>query len=188
MTATWSLAELARPLVVARDVDVEVPAGARLVVAGTVTGQAYAAAQVRQVPDVPGEYALDAARGKALLFLGGVRSGTLALASRDAVLVARLAAEAEALWQRGAPYVEALPLADAARRLGVPLAVQGLVTEVLPRQGAFLMRLEDQGQSLGVRVQVDASELKGQRILVQGQMQRDGGYPVLVASDVRRLE
>lgn len=188
LTSTWSLSELSDPLVVARDIDVMVPAGARVLVSGTVTAQAYAAAQVRQLPEVAGDYAVDAQRRKVLLLLGGARANSLALASRDPALVARLAAEAEALWQRAEPYVESRSLADATSRTGLPIAVQGVVTEVIQRQGAFLIRLEEQGQALGVRVQADATELKGQRILVRGSVQREGGYVVLVASDVRRLE
>ena len=107
----------------------------------------------------------------------------------DAQLVARLAAEASSLWDRGEPYVERRGLADAAARAGVAVETQGTVLDVLPDQGAFLMRLEDAGQVLGVRVEREPSELKGQRVLVRGQMAKDkGGYPVLVASDLRRLE
>lgn len=187
VTSTWSLAELGAPLVVARDLDVEVPLGARVVVAGTIAPEAVAAAQVRQVPYVSGEFAVNPAKGQALLFFGGVRSGSMALPTRDQALVQRLAAEAEALWQRSEPYVERCTLGEAARREGVVVEVQGVVADVVARHGAYLIRLEEQGQALGVRVQVDAQELKGQRILVRGPMQREGGYPILVASDVRRM-
>lgn len=189
LTSTWRLSELGTPIVVARDVDVEAPKGARIVASGQVAAQAFADAQVRQVPAVTAEYALSDDGRRGLLFLGGLRPGAQAMPIDDAQLVARLAAEASSLWDRGEPYVERRGLADAAARAGVAVETQGTVLDVLPYQGAFLMRLEDAGQVLGVRVEREPSELKGQRVLVRGQMAKDkGGYPVLVASDLRRLE
>lgn len=189
LTATWRLSELGAPLVVARDVDVEVPVGARVVVSGQVGAAAFEAAQVRQVPAVTAEYAVDGDRGRALLFLGGLRPGAQAMLTTDKAAVARLAAQASALWERAEPYVERHPLADAAGRAGLVVETQGTVLDVLPYQGAFLLRLEDQGAVLGVQVDREPAELKGQRIVVRGRVGKDkGGYPVLVANDVRRLE
>jgi hypothetical protein len=189
LTSTWRLAELGTPLLVARDVDVAVPAGSRVVVSGQVGADAFQAAQVRQVPVVTAEYAVDGERGRALLFLGGVHAGSQAMLVTDKQAVARLAAEATALWERAEPYVERQPLAAAASRAGLVVETQGTVLDVLPYQGAFLLRLEDAGSVLGVQVEREPAELKGQRILVRGKVGKDkGGYPVLVASDVRRLE
>lgn len=189
LTATWRLAELGTPLVIARDVDAEVPAGARVVAAGQVAPEAFAAAEVRQVPAVTAEYAVSPGSGRALLFLGGVRNGSQALLATDAATVARLEAEATALWERAEPYVERRALADAAHRTGIMVETQGQVQDVLRHQGAFLLRLEDGGQVLGVQVEREPSELKGRRVVVRGRMGKDkGGYPVLVATDLRRLE
>jgi hypothetical protein len=189
LTSTWRLSELGSPLVVARDVEAGVPPGTRIVASGQVAPEAFAVAQVRQVPAVTAEYAVDAAGKRALLFLGGVRPGSQAMPCADADLVARLAAEATALWERAEPYVERRALADAASRQGLAVETQGTVLDVLPYQGAFLLRLEDNGQVLGVRVEREPSELKGQRVVVRGHVAKDkGGYPVLVASDLRRLQ
>ena len=189
LTSTWRLAELGAPLVVARDVEADVPAGARVVVSGQVAPEAFAAAQVRAAPHVPGEYAVDAARGRALLFLGGVRAGALALPTDEPALVARLAADAEALWARAEPYVERRSLGDVAGRVGLAVETQGTVADVLPYHGAFLLRLEDGGDVVGVQVDREPTELKGQRVLVRGTVGKDkGGYPVLKATDLRRLE
>ena len=189
LTSGWSLAELGAPLVVARDVEAEVPAGARVVASGQVAPEAFAAADVRQVRAVTAEYAVSPGSGRALLFLGGVRPGAQALLATDAATVARLEAEATALWERAGPYVERRALADAARRQGLVVETQGLVQDILPHQGAWLLRLEDDGAALGVRVDREPAELKGSRIVVRGRMAKDkGGYPVLLATDLRRLE
>lgn len=189
LTSTWRLSELGAPLVVARDVEAEVPAGSRVVASGQAAPEAIAAAQVRQVPAVTAEYAVAPGSGRALLFLGGVRAGSQAIVADDPAVVARLEAEATALWEKATPYVERRALAEAAGRAGVDVETQGTVLDVLPYQGSYLLRLEDHGSVLGVQVAREPSELKGARVLVRGRMGKDkGGYPVLVASDLRRLE
>ncbi|MEK6976277.1 MAG: hypothetical protein AABY18_08050 [Candidatus Thermoplasmatota archaeon] len=189
LTSTWRLAELGSPLVVARDVEADVPTGSRIVASGTVASEAFAAAEVRQVPHVAAEYAIDAGRRRVLLFLGGVRPGAQAILSVDPAVVARLEAEATALWERADPYVERRTLSDAAGRHGLVVETQGIVQEVIPYQGAYLLRLEDGGQVLGVHVDKEPSELRGQRVVVRGKMLKDkGGYPMLKASDLRRLQ
>lgn len=188
LTSTWRLGELGTPLVVARDVEAEVPAGARVVASGQVAPEVFAAAQVRQVPHVGAEYAVDAARKRVLLFLGGVRPGAQAMLSVDPAVVARLEAEATALWERADAYVERRHLADAAGRHGLVVETEGTVQDVIPYQGSFLVRLEDGGQILGVQVDKDPVELRGERIVVRGKVAKDkGGYPVLKATDVRRM-
>jgi hypothetical protein len=189
LTSTWSLAELGTPLVVARDVEADVPAGSRVVASGTVATEAFATAEVRQVPHVAAEYAVDPARRRVLLFLGGVRPGAQAILSADPTVVARFEAEATAMWERAEPYVERRALSDAAGRHGIVVETQGTVQDILPYQGAFLLRLEDAGHVLGVRVEKEPSELRGERVVVRGKMQKDkGGYPVLMASDLRRMQ
>lgn len=188
LTSTWRLAELGTPLVVARDVEAEVPPGSRVVAAGQVASEVFAAADVRQVPHVAAEYAVDIARKRVLLFLGGVRPGAQAMMSVDPTVVARLEAEATALWERADPYVERRHLADAAGRHGLVVETEGTVQDVLPYQGSFLLRLEDGGHVLGVQVDKDPVELRGERVVVRGKVGKDrGGYPVLKAADLRRL-
>lgn len=189
LTSTWRLAELGTPLVVARDVEAEVPAGTRVVASGTVAADVFATADVRQVPHVAAEYAVDQGRRRVLLFLGGVRPGAQAILSVDPTVVSRLEAEAKALWERADPYVERRALSDAAGRHGLVVETQGVVQDVIPYNGAFLLRLEEGGQVLGVQVDKEPSELRGERVVVRGKMQKDkGGYPMLKATDLRRLQ
>lgn len=189
LTTSWSLAELGQPLVVARDVEADVPAGSRVVASGQVAPTVFATSAVRQVPHVSAEYAVDGGRRRVLLFLGGVRPGAQAMLTVEADLVARLQAEATALWERADPYVERRSLADAAGRPGLVVETQGTVQEVLPYRGAYLLRLEDNGHVLGVQVDAEPSQLRGQRILVRGKMLKDqSGYPMLKATDLRRIQ
>ncbi len=189
LTAGWRLSELQDPIIVARDLlDVEVPQGARIVSSGLVGAAAFGRGQVRQVPAVPAEFALDAKRGKALLFLGGIESGSLALLSVDPALLARLNAEATGLWERGDPYVERRSIAELAGRSGIVVETQGTVQDVLPYQGRFLLRLEDAGHVVGVQVDKDPADLRSERVLVRGKLVKDRtGYPLLEAFDLRRI-
>lgn len=188
LTTGWRIAELDKPLVVARDVEAEVPAGARVLASGEVAASAYAAATVRQVAHTPAEFAVDDAGTKALLFLGGVRPDATALVTVDPELVGRLVQQAKSLWDQSEPYVERRGLAEVASRAGLLVETQGTVQDVLPYQGAYLLRLEDAGQILGVRVDKEPSELRGQRVLVRGRMAKDAtGYPLLHANDLRRI-
>jgi hypothetical protein len=137
---------------------------------------------------VAAEVAIDAKRGKAILFLSGVRPGALALVTVEPELVARLAADAQGLWERSNPYLERRTLAEAAAAAGLVIETQGTVQDVLPYQGHFLLRLEEAGQVLGVQVDQDAEELRGAKVLVRGRVMKDArGYPTLHASDLRRI-
>lgn len=189
LTSSWRLSELQASTIVARDVEVEIPADATVIVAGQVEAQALASAKVLQVAAVAGEFALDATNSRALLFLGGVREGALALSSTDAALIQRLRAEATSLAQHGAPYFERRTVGQLAGRVGIEIETQGTVQDVLPYHGAFLLRLEDQGHALGVQLEKEPTELKGARVLVRGRLTKDkGGYPVLQASELRRIQ
>lgn len=189
LTGTWRLAELGAPWVVGHDVDCDVPAGSRVVASGRVEAEVLAACEVRMAPRVAAEFAVRPDGAAALLFLGGLRAGSQAVVSRDGALGRRLAADAQALWERSEPYLERGRLADVARRFGVPVETQGIALDSLPRAGGHLVRLEDEGQVVAVAVDRPAEELKGQRLLVRGRMERDAsGYPVLRAVDVRRLQ
>jgi hypothetical protein len=190
LTQGWRLAELRDPIVVAHDVlEVEVPAGARVAADGMVSPQAFAAAQVRQVPSVPAEFAIDAQGTRALVFVGGLRQGSWALLTVDPAILARLSAEAKAAWDRGDPYVERRSVAELPGRNGVTVETQGVVQDVLPYHGRHLMRLEDGGHVVGVVMEKDPSELRQARILVRGRVEKDRtGYTLLAAYDVRRMD
>ena len=189
LTTSWRLSELHAPVIVASDVmDVDVPATARIAASGLVEPAVQDRCDVRQVPPVRAEFALDLAAGRGLLFLGGVRRDAMALLTVDPATVQRLESEFRTLWDRSDPYVERLRIADLAGRQGVTVEVDGVVRDVLPWQDRFMIRLEDQGSIIGVTVEKDASELVDERIRVQGRLEKDKtGYPVIAARDIRRV-
>ena len=189
LTTGWRLGELHDPILVARDVlDADVPAGTRVVASGLVDASVQDACEVRQVPPVRAEFALDITAGRAFLFPGGVRRNAMALLTVDPAIVQRLETEFRTLWERGDPYVERHRIGDLAGRNGTTVEVDGVVADVLPFQDRFMMRLEDQGSIIGVLVQKDASELVDERVRVRGRLDKDQtGYAVIVAQDIRRL-
>ncbi|MHB8634055.1 MAG: hypothetical protein ACYDBQ_08845 [Thermoplasmatota archaeon] len=186
----WRIAELSDPLVVASHLtdESDIPSGTRILASGMVAPELVARCVVRRVAAVPAEYALDASRKRALLFLGGVRSGGWALQSVDPALVERLANDANRLWEGALPYVEQHALAALPGRSGITVETTGRVRDAVPYQARFLMSLEDQGTVLGVLVDRDPAAIVGERVQVRGGLVRDGkGYSVLEASDVRRI-
>ena len=189
LTTGWRLSELGTPLVVAQDVEpLDVPPGTRILTAGIVDPSVQAQAQVEAVPSVRAQFALDGERRRALLFLGGVRDGSMAALSTDPDLVARLDAEAKRLASRAEGYVERRRVGDLAGRQGVLVEVDGVAQDVLPYHDGFMIRLEDQGAIIGVLVAKDASELAGERLRVLGRLEKDkSGYTVIQATDLRRL-
>lgn len=189
LTTGWRLSELRSPLIVARDIlDVEVPEDARIVASGLVDPGIQDRCEIRQVPPVRAEFALDLEHGRAFLFLGGIRRDAMALLSVDPVTLQRLEAEFKRLWDRSDPYVERHRIQDLAGRSGVTVEVDGVVRDVLPFQDRFMIRLEDQGSIIGVMVDKDAAELTDERVRVQGRLEKDKtGYPVIEAREIRRI-
>lgn len=189
LTTGWRLSELRDPVVVARDVvDVDVPAGTRIVASGLVDATVQDTCKVRQVPPVRTEFALDSETGRAFLFTAGVRRDAMALLTVDPATIQRLETEFRTLWDRSDPYVERLRVQELAGRQGVTVEVDGVVQDVLPFQDRFMIRLEDQGSIIGVLSQKDPSELVDERIRVQGRLEKDKtGYPVIEAHDIRRI-
>ncbi|MFA5943234.1 MAG: hypothetical protein WC876_02070 [Candidatus Thermoplasmatota archaeon] len=190
LTAAWSLAELGSPLLLARDLDIELPSGTRAVVSGRASLAVLRAGQVRRAADLAVEVAVAADGRRALLFPGGLRPGALALVVADPALVARLASLAAAAWAAGVPYVERRALADLAGEPGLPIEAEGRVVQVLPRPASsgVLLRLEDGGHSVAVHAARDDG-FTGRRVRVQGRLGRDaGGYPIVEADAVTALD
>ncbi len=188
LTSAWRLSELGAPLVVARDVAVEVPAGAKVVASGVVDPVALRDAEVRQAPPVRAEFALDPKARRALLFTGGLAGGTLALMTVDPDVVARLENEFRTLWDRADPYVERLAIRELTGRAGAVIETHGRVAETLPYKDRFMLRLEDGGDIIGVIVPKDPGELRHEDVVVKGRLVRDRtGYAVIEALDIRRI-
>lgn len=189
LTTGWRLSELRSPRIVARDVmDVQVPDGAQVLASGIVSPEVFARCDVKQVPPVRAEFALDPERERAWLFPGGLRDGAWAVLTVDPAMVRRLTTEFQTLWDRASEYVERLQIGELAGRDGVVVETRGLVQEVLPYKDRFMIRLEDQGNIIGVLVEKDASGLRDERIQVKGRLDRDStGYAVIAADDIRRI-
>lgn len=189
LTATWTLDELDRPTIVARDlVGVEVPSGAQVLVTGRVDGEVVRRVPVRRIPDTSAEFALDAEGRRALLFLGGVRLGAMALPTTDPVLLDRLRATLGGLERQATPYAERRRVADLAGEPGLPVEAEGIVKEVLPRAGAHLLRLEQDGHVAAIRAAQVPDGLVGRRVAVRGRLGRDAtGYAVVEADEIRPL-
>lgn len=189
LTTGWRVGEFRDPVLVVRDlVDVPVPDGVRVMASGLVDADVQARCEVRQVPPVRAEFILDEAAGRALLFPGGARAGTLGLLTSEPSVLERLAAEVRSLWDKGEPYVERYRIGELGHRTGVFVETEGDVQDVLSWHDQWMVRLEDQGHVLGVLVPKDPSALTGSRIRVQGRLGRDdNGYVVLHAKDIRRV-
>lgn len=185
LTSVWRLSELREPLIVAGDIDIEIPAGSRVVTSGLVPPRRDdATSQVRQSANVSGTYAVDAGLGRAILFLGGVREGALAYVTSEPAIVARLAGEGEALWQNASPYIERHSIAELSGRAGSIVETHGTLRDVLPFQYGFLLRLEDAGHTIAVTAARDPG-MKGRQVVVRGTLGTDrSGYAQIAADEV----
>lgn len=192
----WSLGELDQPTVVAQDVDDAAALGdpsgpqavARLVASSHVAPALLARVPTRRVAKVPAQFAVDAAGRRALLFPAGLQPGALAVRTSDPAIAGRLAQEAALLWDSGQSYAEAQSVARLDLQDGATVETTGRVQDVVAYRSRFLLRLEDQGQSVGVLVDRDASSLRGERVQVRGRVVRSGsGYAAIEATDVRRI-
>lgn len=186
MTAAWRLEDFEAPVVVAMDATSTVyPKGARVVTAGGADPRGFRDRDFRRNPNARGNFLIDRSQDKALLFLGPVQDGTLALSTVDSELVGRLRAEHRRLWETGEAYVEEIPLAEVVGRQGVSVRTRGQVVEVVPYRERHLMRVTDAGETIGVLV--DASlDLVGQSVVVTGRVSRgQSGYTIVDADEVR---
>lgn len=189
LTTGWTFRELGKPIIVARDIlDMEVPEGTQVFASGVVAPQVLANCNVKQVPPVRTEFALDLDRRRALIFTAGAQSGSLAMLTVDPIMLGRLETEYRTLAGHGGEYVERLAIQDLAGKNGVTVETQGFVQDILPYKDQYMIRLEDQGHIMGVLVQKNPEDLREERIQVKGRLQRDQtGYAVILADDIRRI-
>lgn len=188
-TTAWRLSELADPVLVARDVeDVPTPRGMPVYASGLVAPEVQARCEVHETPAGAAEFAWDREAERAIVFLGGVRSGSLAMLSDDPALVGRLRAEYHRLHDRRSDYVERASLGSLGTRIGVVVETEGYVQDVLPWRDRFMIRLQDRDEVLGVVVAKDPEELRDRRVRVRGRLEKDDrGYVVLQASELRTI-
>lgn len=186
LTTIWSLTELSSPEIVATSLHagVEVPASARIVCASDIPASRKGL-NVRRNGEVKGSFAIDANRARAVLFLGGIEKGSLALWTVDERIIERLRAEFSRLWTRSTDYVERASVADIATRANATVETTGIVQDVIPYKGKYMLRLSDRGDAVGVIVDQDL-QVRGQKVTIKGIVRTSSsGYPLLEALEVK---
>lgn len=185
LTTVWSLSELPRPLVVTTGVDddVKIPSKAKVVTNRQMPSGTNA--EVRSNAQAAGNFAVDAEEDRAILFLGGVQKKALALWTVDDRLIARLRAEFNRLWTRSLDYVEDVDLADLPTRANATVRLHGRVEDVVPYQKGYLMRLRENGESVGVMID-ENMRIVGRQVTVTGIVRpSSSGFTLLEALEVR---
>lgn len=189
LTATWRLEEIGAGLVASVDAaDTQFPKGSRIVTAGRANPDAYVGREHRQHPGARGNFVVHPDKDRALLFLGPVAPGTMALSTVDPHLCARLRHEHARLWGRADAYIEEVPLSEAAGRHNVRVRTRGQVQSVIQYRDRHLMRLVDGNHVVGVLVD-SPLDLAGAIVSVTGQATKGtSGYTLIDAEEVRRIE
>jgi len=185
LTTVWSLSELPAPLIAARTISgANVPKNARLLTAGRYTG-ARDGFDLRTSGELKGNFAVDANAARALIFLGDIAPGTLALWTIDERLIERLRSEFNRLWGRSVDYVEKVEIADVPKKANLSVLTEGTVQDVVPYRGSYLLRLTDRGETVGVLVEQPVA-MNGKRVAVTGIVRASSsGYPLIEAVEVR---
>jgi hypothetical protein len=186
LTTVWSLSELQHPLIVTEGAQgIIIPKNARVVTAGQLPPDTASGQQVRTNAEVRGSFAVDSSNERALLFLGGMRKGALALWTVDENLIARLRSEFNRVWTRSLDYVENVTVAEVPGRANATVRMTGRVEDVVPYRDGFLLRLHDQGESVGVLVG-ERMNVAGRRVTVTG-IVRPGssGFTLVEALEVK---
>src|SRR5687767_7362885 len=187
LTTVWSLTELTAPHIVATSLEagVEVPKTAR-VVASSKMPPAKGGFELRRNAQAKGSFALDSQNPRALLFLGGIAPGSLALWTVDEKLIERLRAEFNRLWTRSTDYVERTTLAEIPSKPNAVVETSGMVQDILPYKGQFMMRLAEEGEAVGVIVDRELP-VRGHRVTVKGVVRASSsGYPLVEAVEVKQ--
>ncbi len=186
VTGSWRLDDHKSPLVVAQDAaGIGLPTGSRVVTAGDVDPGGFREREHRRNPNARSNFIVSQDMDRALVFMGPIREGTLALATLDPSVAARLRAEHRKLWDTGDPYVDDLPLAEVAKNTGLLVRVRGRVQECVEYKEQHLLRITDGTHVVGAIVE-EPLRLDGQKVVVTGRVVRGtSGYPLLDAEEVR---
>jgi hypothetical protein len=186
VTASWRLDDHKAPLVVAQDAKgVQLPTGSKVVTAGEVDPLGFRDRSNRRNPNARSNFLVDPEMDRALVFMGPIREGTLALATLDPAVAARLRAEHKRLWETGEPYVEEVPFSTLGKKMGMMARLRGRVLECIAYKEHHLLRLSDGEQTVGVVVD-HPLDLTGKRVVVTGRVVRGAsGYPLVDADEVR---
>lgn len=187
LTTVWSLSELHSPEIVATALaeGVDVPKSAR-VVASAKMPPSTKAYQLRRNAEAKGSFALDSQKPRALLFLGGIEPGSLALWTVDEKLIERLRAEFNRLWTRSTDYVERAKVSEIPSKPNAAVETSGVVQDIIPYKGRYMMRLSEEGDAVGVIVDRELP-VRGHRVTVKGIVRASSsGYPLVEAVEVKQ--
>lgn len=186
LTQVWSLAEFPNALVAATSIHGVAPSkGARLLTAAKFDGERNGF-ELRTNAELRGSFAVDAHAPRALLFLGPVEPGALALWTVDEKLIERLRVEFHKLWSRSTDYVERVPIEEVSKKANLTVETHGTVADIVPYRGNFLLRLTDHGETVGVLINRELP-LTGRRVSVTGIVRASSsGYPLIDALEVRQ--
>lgn len=186
LTNVWSLTELPTPLIVATQIqDLALPKTAKLVTARAlqVPRDGF---EVRTNAGARANFAVDATLPRALIFLSGIEKGTMALWTVDERLIERLRAEFNRLWTHSTDYVERVRLAEIPQKANLTVSTQGTVQGVVPYKGQYLVRLSDEGETVGVLVDREV-HMTGTRVEVVGVVKTSSsGFPLVEAIEIRQ--
>jgi hypothetical protein len=185
ITQVWSLGELPTAMIAATSLNgVPAPRNSRVLVGGRYEGSRDGF-ELRTSQELRGNFAVDATAPRALLFLGDIKPGAMAIWTVDERLIDRLRAEFTRLWSRSTDFVERVSVADVPKKANLTILTEGTVADVVPYRGNYLMRLTDHGETVGVLIERQIP-VNGKRVTVTGVVRASGsGYPLIEAVEVR---
>jgi hypothetical protein len=185
LTSLWSFREFTRPLIATLDAtQAPIPRGARMVTSGPVPAPG-SGIQARVSHEVKGEFVVDAEQDRALLLMGGLRPGSLAMITVDPKLVGTLRAEYERLWTNSREHVSRVKVGDVASRTNQVVETRGTIADVIPSGDTFLARLQDGSSAIGVRLTESLD--RGAVVTVTGRVVKGpAGVPLIEALEVTR--
>lgn len=193
ITSAWNLGEVSGvdpPMIMAQDVDgVRVPDGARVLVqAGnaTLSSGVLRHGDVRMHPEVGVNFALG--DQKALVFSGTLHPEAMAVSTAQDTILTRLKSEFDRLWDEAEPFVERVHIKDLPGRENVEVEVEGTVSQVTDYRGKTMLRVTQDGETVGVLAKGDELEaLEGSTVQVRGEFRREEGYHVIDADRIREV-
>lgn len=192
LTSHWSLAERAgKPVKLSCEAlgDVEVPPGSQVLVGrqGHVPPEVAQRCEVRVSERVASNFAL--ADGRALVFAGAPRPGTLAVWTFEDQVMQRLGLEWEQAWRASEPLVPRATVTGLRELTGHTVEVVASVSDVAEKAGVHYLRLLENGFTATVASKEPVDASKGSVVRVLGTVERAlvGQEPVLRALKVEPL-
>jgi len=186
LARTWSTADLGTEpprVLTASTLQVPVPAGTRLLVPpGTgVPRDMLSKLEIRIHPDALGNMAVGT--HKAIMFLGPPTPTTLAVSTVDPSIVDHLQRAFDRLWSEARPYVaEATPRQLHAQE-GTVVEITGKVVDVLKANKQALVRVQNPGGDVVVRMPDHAAPPTGALVRAKGTVRR-GPQGTVIEADL----